>query len=96
MPDSEQPARSPQPRCTKAEAQSRLAAVRRWIKREGISVDEAVERLQDAHGIGRRQALRYWVRGYRPLLSERDRRRAGRPRDGQGRYTMWPSLCQAD
>lgn len=79
-------------RATKAEVEARLAAVRRWVRTEGVTVEEAVRRLQDAHGISRRQALRYWVRGYRPLLSEEDRRGSSHPRDRRGRYRPWHSL----
>ena len=50
------------PRATKAEVEARLAAVSRWIADEGVTVAEAVRRLQDAHGLGWRQALRYWTR----------------------------------
>lgn len=79
-------------RATKAEVEARLTAVRRWILDEGVAVEEAVRRLQDAHGIGRRQALRYFVRAYRPLLSDDDRRRSSHPRDRRGRYQPWRSL----
>ena len=86
-------------RATKAEVEARLAAVRRWIALEGVPVDEAVRRLRDAHGLGWRQALRYWTRAYAPLLDERDRRlhaRRQRPRGRDGRYRPWPSLLRAE
>ena len=79
-------------RATKEDVASRLARVRRWIRDEGMDVNVAVERMQELYGISRRQALRYWVRGYRPLLSDEDRRRSDRPRDKRGRYRPWPSL----
>lgn len=83
------------PRSTKAETERRVRAVRRWITDENVAVEEAVERLQRDHGIGRRQALRYWVRAYVELLSPEDRcrhDRGHRPRDREGRYRPWSIL----
>lgn len=83
------------PRATKAEMQTRIATVRDWIREDGITVEEALRRLQDAYRLGRRQAIRLWVRAYVPLLNGDERRQRAqgrRPRDRQGRYRPWPSL----
>ena len=79
---------------TPDEVEGRVRAVRGWIQWEGLGVEEAVERVRWEFGVGRRQALRYWVRAYVPLLSEGDRRdrEAGRrPRSDTG-FGRWPSL----
>jgi hypothetical protein len=65
-----------------------------WIEDEGIDFQQAIVRLMEDTGVGRRQAIRYWIRGFEPLLSPRDRYRRAhgvRPRR-RGSYVSWPSI----
>ncbi len=61
---------------------------------EHIRFEEAVQRITDEFGVGRRQAVRVWTRAYVPMLSDEDRRardEGHRPRSWTG-FAMWPSI----
>lgn len=93
------PSPKPRPRpATPVEVRCRVGQVQEWIIYEHIRVEEALQRITDEFGVGRRQAIRYWVRAYVPYLSPEDQRARAeghRPRDWTG-FTMWPSIEGTD